>query len=213
MPLPVPKLGKAEIERKSTFVATDDAMDAIVEDIRGMSDAIKKTTDLELSNSFFAFAVYCADNGSSDKQVYNGTCDLHGDESISYSTLTTLIRRQCTIRQFCGYYAQNVWNYLIENGPPMNWEKKNFTPSTKYAAFDFFDAVSVRTAASPETLIREPTLDEINANKTNGHAAIVTSRATEGSVYSTNALVHGGRGTGSSARYNLPFAIPSVSAP
>jgi hypothetical protein len=212
MPLPTPKVGKEDIIRQSTFVADDDAVDAIADDIKMHAPSFTGATDLEVSNALYKFAIYCADNGCSDKQAYRGSTYINTDYALN-STIAEIIRRHCTVRQLCGYYARNVWNYLLENGPPMNWEKKNFTPATKYAAFDFFDAVSVKTAVSPATLVREPTLDEINANKTNAHAAIVSSRISEGTVFSTNAVVHGGRASGSAARYNFPYAMPSVNAP
>ncbi|UQZ09539.1 putative capsid protein [Freshwater macrophyte associated alphaflexi-like virus 1] len=224
MPLPAPSLAKNNIQRWSAFIASDDMVNAVVNALTELQvpdntgklvKPLKDATPEQFSNTLFAFAVYCADNGASDKATFLGdyTPSATAPANVPFSSVADAVKRQCTIRQFCGYYAQNVWNYLLSTGPPMNWEKKGFTPATKYAAFDFFDAVSIKTAVSPISLLREPTLDELNANKTNAHAAIVNARASEGSILSTRAVVHGGRSTSSTAKFNFPYNMPAVSAP
>ncbi|QCY52828.1 coat protein [Euonymus yellow mottle associated virus] len=126
------------------------------------------TTALDLAR-------HCADVGSSPYVSLIGRsppCNLQRD------ALAAAIRTQCTLRQFCMFYAKFVWNLLkMSNTPPANWQKLEFRETEKFAAFDFFDGVLHEAALKPpQGVISPPSPAELAASKTNAYVAISRAR-------------------------------------
>lgn len=137
--------------------------------IQAILTALKVIHTTATAKHLFATALACAHQGSSSRTNLVGAYD-----SIPYSVVATQVKRQCTLRQFCMYYAKYVWAALIETSkPPANWQKQGYTEETKYAAFDFFSGVTHASAPQPpSTYYRSPTQEEIRANLANAQLAI-----------------------------------------
>lgn len=174
-------------------------------------------TDQQWSNMFYRIAVWCSDNGSSSNthaghQAFDtGVNNLASP--LQFNEVFAIWKSRSTIRRVCMLYARMVWNWHLTNRPPLNWEKKGFRYTERFAAFDFFDGVFVDHFNPPVPLLREPTSDEIAAAKINAHVAIVRSRESGNDLYSTSAQVTGGRGSSSGARFNLPYHMGPVQNP
>lgn len=203
-----------------TFVANNKTYEAIVTDLKNLlsppvtGSAYAGPDDDDLATIFYLFAVDCANNGTSqyrefDSLFSSGTHKLTAD--LHYREIAGVIKRHTTLRRFCGIFARPVWNHFVStNTPPQGYEKKGFRFSERYAAFDFFDAISAVNPLNVD-LVRDPTPDEINAQKINAHVAITNSREQTGNLFSTNAVVSGGRSSASSAKLKLPFQIGGLS--
>uniref|UniRef100_A0AAU7L2G2 Capsid protein n=1 Tax=Hibiscus chlorotic speck associated virus 2 TaxID=3143943 RepID=A0AAU7L2G2_9VIRU len=122
-------------------------------------------------------AMHCADSGSSPKTQLKGMSKFVPGKC--FDDLVGCIREVCTLRSFCAYYAQFVWNIMISNNQaPSNYIKKGYKEESKFAAFDFFHGVKSRASKKPRNgLVREPSLVEIIANRTN--SMVLISRTTE----------------------------------
>ncbi|AAL17724.1 coat protein [Botrytis virus X] len=120
------------------------------------------------------FAIACAHQGSSRYTRHTGT----STGGSTFELIAAHVKEHCTIRQFCSYFAKVVWNHLLTHAtPPVNWAKHGFTLDSRYAAFDFFDAVTNAAALPPKNgLIRAPTSEEIRAHNLNAHLLINASR-------------------------------------
>lgn len=120
-----------------------------------------------LAHAAWAYCRYCVDASSSPHMDPNAA-----DEKIfghvTRDALGAVIKKYVTLRQFNRFFAPIMWNYMITmNLPPADWQKKNFTEETKFAAFDCFDFVLNPAAHQPlEGLIRKPTKEEMIANDT-----------------------------------------------
>uniref|UniRef100_A0AAU7L2H8 Capsid protein n=1 Tax=Hibiscus chlorotic speck associated virus 1 TaxID=3143942 RepID=A0AAU7L2H8_9VIRU len=122
-------------------------------------------------------AIHCADSGSSPKTQLKGVSKFVPGRC--FDDLVGCIREVCTLRSFCAFYAQYVWNIMISNNQaPSNYIKKGYKEESKFAAFDFFHGVKSRASKKPKNgIIREPSLVEIIANRTN--SMVLISRTTE----------------------------------
>lgn len=143
---------------------------------------------------FFKLCLQCADNGSSSAQTLTGVLEKgqYGlKRDLPFNEILETIRDHSTLRRFCGLFARHVWNWLVHNRPPLNWERKGFNFDAKYAAFDFFDAVFQDPLEV--SLIRAPSEAEILASKTAALVSIANARDQKGSFMSTRAEVTGGR--------------------
>lgn len=161
-----------ELEYESNNVAT-----------RAQRTIIDAATTRRLNNPahrkqlYLAFAFLCADLGSATQTVYPGT--NHG---VEYQTLAGIIKGSgATIRQFAGYYAKVVYVTLKNRDrPPANWSRKGFTFATRFAAFDFFPAITARSALDPATPVN-PTPEELRSHSANAAMAQHLSQADAGS--------------------------------
>uniref|UniRef100_A0AAU7L313 Capsid protein n=1 Tax=Hibiscus chlorotic speck associated virus 3 TaxID=3143944 RepID=A0AAU7L313_9VIRU len=138
-------------------------------------------------------AIHCADSGASPKTQLKGVSKFASGRC--FEDLLGVIRDVCTLRSFCAYYAKYVWNIMLSNQQaPSNYIKKGFKEDTKYAAFDFFHGVKSRASKDPPSgLVREPSLAEIIASRTN--SMVLISRTTEfrDTNASTEVEITGGR--------------------
>nr|UZP17225.1 coat protein [Daphne virus X] len=145
-----------------------------------------------------------ADTGASSKSELSG--DTPALPNLPRKQLAQAIKMHCTIRQFCMYFANIVWNILVSTGvPPANWQRLSYKEETKFAAFDFFDGVGNPAALMPkEGLIREPSALEIAAHATGKQVALHRDNARKGK-FMTNAVevTHGTTGA-STAFITLP---------
>lgn len=127
------------------------------------------------SSYYVAFALACADQGSSAAGIIAGSYN-----GVDFTHFAHVIKKYTTVRKFNMYFAKVIWNVMINNSrPPANWQRKGFTSSTRYAAFDFFNGVQHAAAFEPPTgLIRAPSLEEIQAAAANAAILIQQSRIT-----------------------------------
>lgn len=145
-------------------------------------DAVAAALDPQLSGSphdyIFALVMACRDQGSSFRGTLEGCADAN---DYHFSDAARVVRRYCTLRQLCMFYAPAVWNYSVDNDdPPANWIRAGYTYETRFAAFDFFRGVTHSAAITlPTGLSRPPTTDELRANSANAMVAIRASRDDE----------------------------------
>lgn len=122
------------------------------------------------------FVVLSADIGSSAQTSYpqGGPTTAH-----TWNFIAETIRRVCTVRQFCMYYAAFYYSAArSRNRPPANWARKGFTTVTQYAAFDFFNGATMRGGYAPAGFApATPTQAELNAAQANSRVLIMRSRA------------------------------------
>ncbi|AHA91822.1 coat protein [Cassava Colombian symptomless virus] len=137
-------------------------------------------------------ARHCADIQATKTSTMIGISPYCG---LARSLLAGTIKSVTTMRRFCSYYAKVVWNMLLkENKPPANWAKMGFLEETKFAAFDFFDAVLSPAALEPKGgLIREPTQLEITAYQTAKFVALNRAEVHRGNLTSNLAEVTRGQ--------------------
>lgn len=146
--------------------------------VRAVAAALGSHLQGSPSDYLFALAVACRDQGSSPYASPEGSAD---SDNYPFADAVRLIRRHCTLRQLCMFYAPAVWNYTVDHSdPPANWLRKGYTFNTRYAAFDFFNGVTHPAAiALPSGLARPPTLEEIKANRLNAAGAILANRQSD----------------------------------
>nr|AAF18460.1 coat protein [Cymbidium mosaic virus] len=90
-----------------------------------------------------------ADVGASKSATLLGFCPTKPDVRRA-ALAAQIFVANVTPRQFCAYYAKVVWNLMLAtNDPPANWAKAGFQEDTRFAAFDFFDAVDSTAALEP----------------------------------------------------------------
>lgn len=130
----------------------------------------------QLAPAFWDIARHAADVGSTSNVEMVGICN---PISMPRSEVAATIKEHCTLRQFCMFYANVVWNMLIkEKTPPANWARKHYRRSECFAAFDFFSGVG-NPAALQQPLLRQPTDLEIYANATNTRVSIYRQLASQ----------------------------------
>ncbi|ASJ78782.1 coat protein [Vanilla latent virus] len=156
-------------------VATRPMITAILTQVRGQHASATATDLVEL-------AINCMHNGSSRLTMVDGATS----KSIPFTTIVDAIKQQCTLRQFCMYYAKVCYNIARERKiPPANWLAKGYSEDTKYAAFDFFAGVMNPASPSPPGGMKyTPSPAEMAASAVNGQMAILEARQQE-DQYST----------------------------
>ncbi|WEQ03313.1 coat protein [Sclerotinia sclerotiorum alphaflexivirus 1] len=150
------------------------------------------------------FVMLCVDQGSSSATHYAGT--IAGVEAhTDVNEIARHIKQVCSLRKLCMYYAKYAFHLcVVHNRPPANWQRKGFTDSTKYAAFDFFNGVTNGAALNPPGgMVRQPTAEEITAHALNAHLLIARSRQND--IISTAAEITGMRTQASSIRARLTY--------
>jgi len=179
------KLVKYESETSS--VATRQELEQIA--ILWASMGISKD---RVSNTAWDLARHCADVQAAKSSDLVGTSP---GTAIPRSMLAAAVRQTTTLRRFCSYFAKVVWNQLIlTNTPPASWAAMGYQDDTKFAAFDFFDAVLSPAALDPVGgLVRQPTEKEIQAHQVNKYVAITRANQTRGNLLSTMAEVTRGK--------------------
>jgi len=162
-------------------VAHSGAVNAVLAALH--SGFLQHLSKSDFESCILDFCIYAADSGSSGKnpfnvtQIYSGTHINFGDikDTVLRSTAGTI-----TIRRFCAYFAPVVWNWFVANNrAPANWVKKGFTFETKFAAFDYFYAVTSPHTV-PAKLERYPDNNEIIANNAVKVWAVFKSRSASG---------------------------------
>nr|QQG34624.1 CP [Yucca alphaflexivirus 1] len=147
-------------------------------------------------------ALQCTSCGSSRFTELPGACPNW--PQMPRSGAVGLVKKVCTLRRFCMYYAKVIWNILLEHQtPPVGWADRGFKEDTKYAAFDFFTGVLNDSALDPGHLVRDPTPSEIQANAANAAVAISDAVRAEGIRASTDVRITGGN------IGNLPLLLPA----
>ncbi|DAC85617.1 TPA_asm: coat protein [Date palm-associated virus A] len=156
------ELAKFKIDLTTNKVARTDQINEISEELKAKS----KLDDVTIFLIFLEVAMYCYHNGSSPQLKLEGASTV--DSSILREELAGIIRRVCSLRQFCAFFAKFIWNIAHKKEiPPNNWADKGLTNETKYAAFDFFHGVlSGSSLEPPGGLIVQPRVEEIIANNT-----------------------------------------------
>nr|UKS50967.1 coat protein [Strawberry mild yellow edge virus] len=155
----------APIAAASNKVATREQIIQIVADLNALGFVGDPALGL------FDLAFHCYDIGSSPSAQPVGASPF----GCSRMQVAAVVRNHCTLRQLCMFYAPSVWNKAVkDNRPPGNWANLQFTPETKFAAFDFFDGV-LNPASQQVALWRQPTPQEIYASAT--HKDVATYRA------------------------------------
>jgi hypothetical protein len=132
----------------------------------------------DVRDYMFALVKACHDQGSSQFANLQGSAD---GNSLPFTVGARIVKKHCTLRQFCMFYAPAVWNFSLDHdSPPANWLKLGYKPEVKFAAFDFFNGVTHSAALKlPTGLVRPPTVDEMEANHLIGTSAIFGSRRDE----------------------------------
>nr|QED44257.1 CP [Garlic virus A] len=142
--------------------------------IREILDMLRAKRQGATPKDLFSLAWTCYHNGSSRFVTLNTDAPC----GIAHSELKDLVENYCTLRQFCGFYAKAC--YVAgkqQNKPPANWSRKGYQDESKFAAFDFFNAVLSDSSPSPPGGMRhKPTDAEILAHSMNAKMSIVESR-------------------------------------
>ncbi|AHA56696.1 coat protein [Donkey orchid symptomless virus] len=120
-----------------------------------------------------ALAFACADQGASAYVIPVGK---HG--TMELSRAADIVRKVCTLRQFCMYYSKVVYDSMkSRDRAPANWVRKGFSYETRFAAFDFFSGTYSAAAPDPPYTLRyRPTPEEIAMHNKNAYALIEMSR-------------------------------------
>ncbi|AFV31421.1 coat protein [Rubus canadensis virus 1] len=146
----------------------------------------------KLAEAAWDLALHCADVGSSELTELAGTCTFA--PNVTRSDMGAVVKSICTLRQFCSLYAKIVWNIMITcDRPPANFLKRNHKWETRFAAFDFFDAVLNPAALEPEGDFRRPNNEEITAAETVKRIAINRQEVKKGNAATSSLEVTGGR--------------------
>ncbi|QYF50251.1 MAG: coat protein [Xinjiang sediment betaflexivirus 1] len=126
-----------------------------------------------LTKVLWDVAVYCTGVGSSPYSDPKGVIEFD-DAVITRDAVFAVIKEFSTLRKVCRLYAPITWQYMkVTQQPPPDWFAKGFADETKYAAFDFFDAVENTAAVQPlEGILIRPTPEERIANETHKRMAL-----------------------------------------
>nr|AHJ80289.1 coat protein [Cherry twisted leaf associated virus] len=168
-------------------IATDDAVKAIAADwVEHL-----KVPEAETFNCIFDVVWYCYHNSSSDKTKLIGRSNCN----VELEDLASTIRSYCSLRSFCSKYAPVIWNYGIQNDiPPANWQRRKVVEGAKFAAFDFFEAVTSAAALQPvEGLVRNPTDKEMTAGASLKEISLMRDEIRRGTSSTLMTEVTGGR--------------------
>lgn len=151
--------------------------------VRTMSDRERRAIDAELANHvkdekdrqaiYLGLALALADIGSSPQAVVIDFVQV-GTEAIPLDQVLNIVRAHSTARRFARFYAKVVYQFMKDNNrPPDNWIGKGYPYEARFAAFDFFDAVSSGEAVEPEGGLKYvPTVAELRINNANKQVAI-----------------------------------------
>nr|WNE91121.1 coat protein [Garlic yellow curl virus] len=152
--------------------------------------------------AFLDIVLQCVDIGSSDQAKLIGSSVVNS--KIQRDSLVGLIKKHCSLRRFCAFYAKIAWNLLISRErPPANWHSKGFKETEKFAAFDFFFGVDHESSINPkEGLMRKPTEKERIANEASKEVSIYRQIYREGNNALNWGEVTGGK-AGTKANLNL----------
>ncbi|WVS18183.1 MAG: ORF10 protein [Hibiscus virus X] len=133
----------------------------------------------------------CKDNGSSRFTQLAGISPYW--PNTERYVITGHIKQFTTLRRFCMYYAKMIWVMMLEHQmPPANWVSLGYKEEHKYAAFDFFQGVLNGAALAPDTLIRDPSPQEIQAHMNNASIAYHDSVVHSGIKSTTDLRITGG---------------------
>nr|QED43321.1 CP [Garlic virus C]QED43327.1 CP [Garlic virus C] len=148
--------------------------------IREILDLLRARRPSANPKDLFSLAWACYHNGSSryTNLATDAPCGM------SHAELKDLVEEFCTLRQFCGFYAKTCYvTGKQQNKPPANWARKGFQDDSKFAAFDFFNAVSSDSAPNPPGGMRfKPTQAEILGHSLNAKMSIIESRKSSNMV-------------------------------
>nr|BAO04409.1 coat protein [Cherry green ring mottle virus] len=168
-------------------IASDDTVKAIT------SDWVEflKIKQEEVFDCIFDVVLFCYHNSASDKTKMVGKAR----NGISLEDLASTVRSYCSLRSFCSKYAPVVWNYGISNDlPPANWQRRKVVEGAKFAAFDFFEAVTSEAALQPvEGLVRNPTDKEMTAGASLKEISLMRDEIRRGTSSTLMTEVTGGR--------------------
>lgn len=165
--------------RTKTALNRADADDIMSHDILTTIDAdwskvIPSEDDRRTTYTLLARA--CYDNGSSPYTTYPGLYAVNG-KNFHLTDLAAIIRKYTTMRRYAGYWARTIYSLAVyDKEPPSKWMKRGFSHSTRYAAFDFFDALASPQSPPPKAIPEIlPPDAEIAANLTHKQIAIARS--------------------------------------
>lgn len=135
-----------------------------------IDDDLKKLipTDADRQKAYLATALSLADEGASPFVTLKGALKV-GDGAIDLDTILNIIKQHTTPRQFARFYAKIIYQTLRDsNRPPANWIGKGYPYEARFAAFDFFDAISSPEAMEPPGGMKYiPTVAEMRINNAN----------------------------------------------
>jgi hypothetical protein len=193
----------------SNSVASREQITAI--DTDAQAHLLNNYTPAQRRDAYISLAVACAHIGSSDRVVVPGSIApalADGPAGPTRNALAALIRRTCTLRQFCMFWAKFVWNILLStNTPPALWSSKGFAFRNRFVAFDFFDGVNHPSAIDPaDDLVRAPTHEELVAHQASRAVNIHRDRLERPAESSTYVEFTGGRPSGARPVLSLPSA-------
>nr|CAJ20053.1 coat protein [Cymbidium mosaic virus] len=145
-----------------------------------------------------------ADVGASKSATLLGFCPTKPDVRRA-ALAAQIFVANVTPRQFCAYYAKVVWNLMLAtNDPPANWAKAGFQEDTRFAAFDFFDAVDSTAALEPAEWQHRPTDRERAAHSIGKYGALARQRIQNGNLITNIAEVTKGHAESTNTLYSLP---------
>lgn len=170
---------------------------------RVMTDNERKHIDKELEKQipnadhrkeiYLALAMSMADIGTSPEAQYPGKIEI-GGKCYSLDDIASIVQKHTTKRRFARFYAKVVYELMRStNRPPDNWVGKGYPPEAKFAAFDFFDAISSNESMEPPGGIRyRPTPAELRINMANKQLRI-RYRQAQVAIASTFGEISGGK--------------------
>lgn len=150
---------------------------------------LDKIADRRLA--YYLLARACYDNGSSPFTQYPGKYQI-GEKVITLDQLANTVRKVVPIRRFARFWAKTIYSIAkAKNEPPTKWAQKGFSFQTRFAAFDFFDAVvSPHTPVATGVPKAVPTNEEIAANNTS--RSVLTYRSNNSYLRNLQPEVTGG---------------------
>nr|AKN20447.1 coat protein [Cherry rusty mottle associated virus] len=168
-------------------IASDDVVKAIAAD---WTEHLK-VPEAETFNCIFDVVWYCYHNSSSDKTKFVGRAKC----GVELENLASTVRSYCSLRSFCSKYAPIVWDFAISNDiPPANWQRRKVIEGAKFAAFDFFEAVTSAAALQPIAgLVRNPTDKEMIAGASLKEISLMRDEIRRGTSSTLMTEVTGGR--------------------
>nr|AHA59424.1 coat protein [Cherry necrotic rusty mottle virus] len=179
--------GIQEKDPTTLNIASDDTVKAIAADwVEHL-----KVPEAEVFNCIFDVVWYCYHNSSSDKTKLVGRAKCN----VELEELASTIRSYCSLRSFCSKYAPVIWDYGISNNiPPANWQRRKVVEGAKFAAFDFFEAVTSAAALQPIAgLVRNPTDKEMIAGASLKEISLMRDEIRRGTSSTLMTEVTGGR--------------------
>nr|WDD63202.1 coat protein [Miscanthus virus M] len=179
------QLETLELRLNDNSVMTEVQAKVVAENFKAMGVESSKVFGTAIELAFLG-----RNDGASDKIE---TSEMSKTCSKPIIDLLSAIESVCTFRQFCSYYAKVVWAIQLQHkSPPPKWQRWGFTRETRYAAFDFFPAVSSPAALEPKIKCRKPTMAEIVAFNTRKELTFRRIRREEGNFTNTDYEVTAG---------------------